>query len=187
MEMRIGRGKFLILIVMSLVGMTASSVVFYIYEVLHSLPPYCTSSVVILGARWDCQTVLSSPYNNVYGVNLDLLAIAYFIVNLALVFMVSFGSDRLFRRAFRVLFVWRFLGLIIVPYLVTLEFFVVRAICVYCTIMHASILVDFAIVTYFLFYKDITHAGESEETAATVPLDGQTQAPASPMAGRSSP
>ena len=35
-----------------------------------------------------------------------------------------------------------------------------KAICVYCTIMHVSILVDFAIVTYFLFYKrDVTLAG----------------------------
>ncbi|MGA2666134.1 MAG: vitamin K epoxide reductase family protein [Nitrososphaerales archaeon] len=161
--MRISRSKLLLLIVMSVVGVTASSFVFYIYDTLHQGLPICVAPYKIFGVVINCETVLSSKYNNVYGINLDLLAVAYFIVNLALVFTVAFGSERLFRRAFRVLFVWRFLGLVIVPYLITLEFFVVKAICVYCTIMHASILIDFAIVTYFLFYKDITHAGERPE------------------------
>ncbi len=157
--MRISRLKFLILIVMSIVGVTASSFVFYIYDTLHQQLPICTSSVKILGIVINCNTVLGSKYNTVFGVNLDVLAIGYFFVNLGLVFAIAFGSERIFGTAFRVLFVWRFLGLIIVPYLMTIEFVVLKAICVYCTIMHVSILVDFAIVTYFLFYKDITHAG----------------------------
>ncbi len=55
------------------------------------------------------------------------------------------------------------MGIIIVPYLVTIEFVVLKAICIYCTIMHFAILIDFAIVTYFLFWKDITHAREAGE------------------------
>jgi hypothetical protein len=46
---------------------------------------------------------------------------------------------------------------------------VLKAICVYCTIMHACILVDFAIVTYFLFYKEdfgVTNRESSEELEA---------------------
>lgn len=170
MKMRISRGKFVLLIVMSLVGITASSFVFYIYDTLHKELPMCVSSYKIFGIAINCNTVLSSHYNTVFGINLDLLAITYFFVNLGLVFAVAFGSETVFRRAFNILFIWRFIGLLIVPYLMTIEFFVLKAICVYCTIMHVSILVDFVIVTYFLFWKDITHQGEVEEKIdATVP------------------
>jgi uncharacterized membrane protein len=160
--MRISPAKFVVLTIMSLVGIAASSYVFYIFELLHKQPLWCSSSEKILGAAVNCAAVLSSSYNNVYGVNLDLLAILYFFVNLALVFAIAFGGESLFRKAFRVLFVWRFLGIIIVPYLIPIEFVVLRAICIYCTIMHFAILIDFAIVTYFLFWKDITHAREAE-------------------------
>jgi uncharacterized membrane protein len=139
---------------MSIVGIIASSMVFYIYDTLHQQLPYCVSSQTIFGVKIDCTAVLSSSYNNVFGINLDLFAIVYFLVNMALVFAVAFGGDRLFRRAFRTLFVWRFVGIVIVPYLITIEFVVLKAICVYCTVMHISILVDFVIVTYFLFWKD---------------------------------
>ena len=175
--MRISPAKFVVLIVMSVAGMAASSYVFYIFELLHKQPLWCTSSEKILGATVNCATVLSSSYNNVYGINLDLLAILYFFVNLALVFAVAFGSEPLFRKAFRILFVWRFLGIIIVPYLVTVEFVVLKAICVYCTIMHFAILIDFAIVTYFLFWKDITHAREAEDGP-------QAPSPSQPPVGR---
>jgi uncharacterized membrane protein len=170
--MRVSPAKFLVLIAMSLVGTVASSYVFYIFELLHKQPLWCSSSEKILGAAVNCAAVLSSSYNNVYGINLDLLAILYFFVNLALVFAIAFGGESLFRMAFRVLFVWRFLGLMIAPYLVTIEFVVLKAICIYCTIMHLAILIDFAIVTYFLFWKDITHAREEED---------RPEAPTSPI------
>ena len=162
---------------MSLVGITASSFVFYIYDTLHQQLPICTSPEKIFGITINCNTVLASKYNTVFGVNLDLLAIAYFLINLALVFAIAFGSSSLFGTAFKVLFVWRFLGLIIVPYLMTIEFVVLKAICVYCTIMHFSILIDFAIVTYFLFWKDITHTGEAHDEMDDVVAEG----PAAPF------
>lgn len=151
--MRISWPKFLLLIVMSLLGLTASGIVFYIYDTLHQQLPVCTSSQTFFGIRIDCNAVLSSKYNSFYGLNLDLLAAAYFIVSLVLVCFVAFGSQWLYAKAFRTLFAWRFLGLIIVPYLMFIEFVLLRTICVYCTIMHVAILVDFGIITYFLFYK----------------------------------
>lgn len=170
MKMRISRGKFVLLIIMSLIGMTASGFVYYVYEIAHHSPPFCTSSYHLGPVAINCIAVLSSQYNNFHGINLDLLAIVYFFVNIALVFAIAFGSESVFRRSFDILFVWRFIGLLIVPYLMTIEFVVLKAICLYCTIMHVAILVDFAIVTYFLFWKDITHQGEVEEKLdATVP------------------
>jgi uncharacterized membrane protein len=139
---------------MSVVGLTASSIVLYLYYTLGQLPPGCSAlAQTFLGLPLDCSVVLSSNYNSIYGLNLDVLAVTYFIVNLALIFFVGFGSDWLYQKAFKALFAWRFVGLAIVPYLMTVEFVILRTICIYCTIMHVSILVDFLIITYFIFYK----------------------------------
>lgn len=48
------------------------------------------------------------------------------------------------------------MGIIIVPYLVFVELFLVRAICIYCTMMHVAIVADFIIISYLLFYKKIS-------------------------------
>jgi uncharacterized membrane protein len=151
--MRASPLKLLILVVMSIVGLTASSIVLYLYYLLGQSLPACTSNLKLFGIAIDCNAVLKSPYNSIYGFNLDILAVAYFIINLALIFVVAFGSDRLYGKAFKVLFAWRFVGLAIVPYLMTVEFVILKTICIYCTIMHLSILVDFVIITYFIFYK----------------------------------
>ncbi len=151
--MRASPLKLLILVVMSIVGLTASAIVLYLYYLLHQQLPVCTLPQKILGETFDCNAVLRSPYNSIYGFNLYALAVAYFIVNLALIFLVSFGSDWLYGKAFKILFAWRFVGLAIVPYLMTVEFIILKDICIYCTIMHVSILIDFAIITYFVFYK----------------------------------
>ncbi|MCL5100040.1 MAG: vitamin K epoxide reductase family protein [Candidatus Marsarchaeota archaeon] len=153
--MRVSWPKFIVLIVMSLFGLWSSSMVLFLFYTLHSPLPFCvlgntlaSNSIVI-----NCYKVLQSSYDSVFGVPLDVLAAVYFVINLGLVYLVSFGSDRVFKRAFRLLFGWRFFGLVLVPYLIYLEIFVVKAICIYCTVMHAAIIVDFIIITYFLFYK----------------------------------
>ncbi|MGD0395459.1 MAG: vitamin K epoxide reductase family protein [Nitrososphaerales archaeon] len=151
--MRASPLKLLILVVMSIVGLIASSIVLYLYYLLHQQLPGCHANQTFWGISLNCGAVLSSSYNSIYGFNLDVLAVAYFIVNLFLILLVAFGSDRLYGRAFKVLFAWRFVGLAIVPYLMTVEFIILKTVCIYCTIMHLSILVDFVIITYFIFYK----------------------------------
>ncbi len=77
------------------------------------------------------------------------MAAAWFIINAALVTWYSVSS-----RASSILKAimggWRFIGIAIVPYLIYIELAVVRAICVYCTIMHAAIIIDFILVTVLL-------------------------------------
>jgi hypothetical protein len=87
------------------------------------------------------------------GFPLELFAVAYFVINILLVCLIAFGSSRLFRTSLNILFGWRFLGIAIVPYLVFVELFLVRAICIYCTVMHVAIIADFLIISYLLFYK----------------------------------
>ena len=153
--MRVSPAKFIILIAMSLFGLWSSSMVLFLFYTLHSALPFCVmgNPLASNGIVINCYKVLQSSYDSVFGVPLDVLAAVYFIINLGLVYLVSFGSDRVFRRSFKLLFGWRFLGLVLVPYLIYLELFVVKSICIYCTVMHAAIIIDFVIITYFLFYK----------------------------------
>lgn len=139
---------------MSIFGLWASTMVLVVYYSLGQPPPWCTlPQPGSSGIRIDCGAVLSSPYSTIFGVPLELLAVFYFIVNLGLIYLISFGPDRTFNASFKSLFVWRFTGLIMVPYLLFVELGILSAICLYCTMMHIAIVVDFGIISYLLFYK----------------------------------
>lgn len=166
MKMRITRLKLLILIVMSVVGLAAASEVLFSYYLFKQSLPFCTAGS-FYGIALDCNQVLGSRYSQIFGVPLELFAVVYFIVNLVLVYLVAFGSEGVFRRALSTLFAWRFVGLMIVPYLVFIELFILRAICVYCTIMHVAIIADFLVITYLLFLGRHTLWGEEEELEPT--------------------
>ncbi|HYY91970.1 MAG TPA: vitamin K epoxide reductase family protein [Candidatus Dormibacteraeota bacterium] len=155
MKKRISWKKFTILTAMSAFGLWASTMVFVVYYTLKSSLPFCPppSQGISWFPRVDCGAVLSSPYSSIFGVPLELVAIFYFVINLGLIYLISFGPDRAFRPAFRSLFVWRFAGLIIVPYLLFVELVILHAICIYCTMMHVAIVVDFVIISYLIFYK----------------------------------
>ncbi len=150
--MRVSRAKFVILVVMSVVGLLAASETLFSYYLFKQTPPFCTTGS-IGGISLDCNAVLGSQYSQILGIPLELFAVAYFIINLILVYLVTFGSSRTFGRALTVLFGWRFVGLMIVPYLVFIELIVLKAVCVYCTIMHVAIIADFIVISYFLFFR----------------------------------
>jgi len=150
---RISWKKFAVLVAMSIFGLWASTMVLVVYNTLHDQLPACKLPTPGSGIQIDCTKVLSSPYGMIFGVPLEVFAVAYFIVNLALIYLVGFGSNNIYKTAFKTLFVWRFLGIFLVPYLIVVELFLVKAICLYCTAMHISIIIDFGIISYFLFYK----------------------------------
>jgi uncharacterized membrane protein len=133
---------------MSLFGLGAALEVFFTYYLLGQSLPWCQP-----GGFLDCARVLGSTYSQIFGIPLELFAAAYFIINLGLVYLIAFGSDRVFQRAINAIFIWRFLGLMIVPYLVFIELFILHALCIYCTMMHVAIVADFIIISYLLFYK----------------------------------
>jgi len=159
MTRRISWLKLLVLVVMSAFGLWASSMVLIVYYTLKQALPFCPLQRSP-GIALDCYAVLSSRYSQVFGIPLELLAVWYFIVNLLLVYFITFGSDYLSEISLKTLFGWRFIGIVIVPYLVFVELFLVRAICIYCTIMHVAIVADFIIISYLLFYKRIIQSGE---------------------------
>jgi len=157
-KMRISRGKLVVLVVMSLFGLAAASEVLITYYYLGQSLPLCTP-----GSFFDCAKVLGSSYSVVFGIPLEMGAVVYFVVNLALVYVIAFGRSSLFHRALSVLFVWRFLGLMIVPYLVVIELFVLHAVCIYCTMMHIAIVADFIIISYLLYFGKNSLYSEGEE------------------------
>jgi len=150
--MRVSRIKFVILIIMSVVGLLAAAEVLITYYLFKQSLPFCTAGSVG-GIAFDCTRVLGSSYSQVFGIPLELFAVAYFVINLVLVYLVTFGGDGVFGKALTTLFGWRFVGLMIVPYLVFIEFIVLKAVCIYCTIMHGAIIADFIVISYFLFFR----------------------------------
>lgn len=149
--LRISRLKLLVLVAMSAFGLWASGSVLVIFYTLNQQLPICPTGT-FFGVHFDCGAVLSSPYSRIFGIPLELLAIGYFLVNLGLVCFVAFGSDHVSGITLDILFGWRFIGIIIVPYLVFVELFIIHAICVYCTMMHAAIIGDFVVISYLLFF-----------------------------------
>ena len=161
MTRRISWLKLLVLVAMSIFGLWASSMVLIVYYTLKQALPFCPLQRSV-GIALDCYAVLSSRYSEVFGIPLELLAVGYFIVNLLLVYFIAFGSDNLSRISLKTLFGWRFIGIVIVPYLVFVELFLVKAICIYCTVMHVAIIADFIIISYLLFYKRISKSSATE-------------------------
>jgi uncharacterized membrane protein len=168
--MRISKLKLILLMAMSVFGLWASLEVVIVFDLLKSALPFCPQGgAPFFGLEVNCEAVLGSRFNQIGGVPLDLFAVAYFIINLGLVYTIAFGSEALFKRALTVLFAWRFIGLIIVPYLVSIEVLILHAICVYCTIMHVAIVLDFIIITYFLFYKKNSLYAKTEQLPSQAP------------------
>ncbi|MCL4363555.1 vitamin K epoxide reductase family protein [Candidatus Marsarchaeota archaeon] len=150
--------RFIILISMSLIGLASSIFVIYKFYTLHQQLPLCNiGSQASNGIVVDCAKVLLSPYSsiNIFGISihLEVLAAVWFIINILLVTAIAVAGERFSKKALKVLFGWRFFGIVLVPYLIYLELFVLKAICTYCTIMHVAIIMDFIVISYLLFYK----------------------------------
>ncbi|MGC9132906.1 MAG: vitamin K epoxide reductase family protein [Nanopusillaceae archaeon] len=138
-------------LIFSIIGIFSSSIVLYIYYYLHIAPPLCTNiSSPFPGVTIDCIKVLSSKYAELFDEPLDFLAIIWFIINIILVLIYNY-SRNYDKIIFRFLMYWRFIGLLIIPYLIYIEFFILKAVCLYCTIMHIMIIADFIVVTYYSY------------------------------------
>jgi uncharacterized membrane protein len=94
----------------------------------------------------NCRTVTTSEQSNLLGVPLPLLGLLYFAGMLALGLPVAWRSRSLALRRTRV--VAAALGVVFVVYLVIVELFVVDAICLWCTAVHAFAVALFAVVAY---------------------------------------
>lgn len=141
----------------SVAGLITALLVIYTVYVIET-EPYCPAEETVGGVPLDCVKVISSEYSRVslgeFAIPLEMLAAAWFLSNIAAVLLIHF-REAVKAKVLRFLFYWRFLGVAVVPYLVYIELFIIGAICIYCTAMHAAIIADFALITYLLFIKKI--------------------------------
>lgn len=89
------------------------------------------------GSRADCFTVYSIPQSWILGFHISELSPPFFLALLVLSVGLLFGMT----APARLLSIMALGGALLVPYLVYLEVRVARAICVYCTIMHVTLVI----------------------------------------------
>ena len=135
--MRANTGISFLVLLMAVAGVGVSG---YLTSVHYSgVPLVCSSDGIV-----NCHSVLTSSYAEVAGIPWSLGGIGWFGVSGALAAMA------LLRRPEPVWLQpaqagWGFLGLLTVVYLVGLEVLAVDRICLWCTSMHALILLTFAL------------------------------------------
>ena len=96
------------------------------------------------GGKMNCLAVYSIPQAWVMGFHLSQIAPYYYSFTLVLAILAFLSG---WEPVYRVLAITQWGGLILVPYLVYLELFVAKAVCVYCTLMHLSTL-SIALLTF---------------------------------------
>jgi len=141
-----------VLFALSIIGLIAAGVIFLDYYVAHSASlPFCgveeSSGVTTL--RVSC-SVITSSYSRVFGIPLDFLAIIWFSVNLILLAVLVIMNRG---KVMTLLLAWSILGVLVAPYLMYIELYVLHALCIYCTTMQIAIILNFLIIFVSLFKK----------------------------------
>jgi uncharacterized membrane protein len=121
----------LVVLASAMAGFAASLLGYYGYA-RGSGTPACRP-----GGKVDCLAVYSIPQAWILGFHLSSIAPYYYGLTLALALI---GTTAWWEPALRILALTQWGGLLVVPYLVYLELFIARAVCAYCTVMHASTL-----------------------------------------------
>jgi len=140
-----------ILIALSIIGLIAAGVVFVDYYVENSASlPFCGVEEGLGGTTLQVScSVISSSYSRVFGIPLDFLAIIWFGVNLILLAILDIRN---IGKVMMLLLAWGILGVLVIPYLIYIEVYVLHALCIYCTTMHIALVLNFLIILY-LFLK----------------------------------
>lgn len=129
------KNRFIFLLVLAFGGLIDAT--YLTYEHYARLIPPC-QIVKIFFILINCENVLQSKYAVIFGIPVALLGLIHYLL---LVLLVLFGRNKLFR-------IWFFLqtsaGVAISIYLMYLQLFVLKSICIYCTI---SALISFSLFT----------------------------------------
>ena len=131
----------LLLLIPSIVGFVTSSIFLYATYIIESLPPGCYLNQEILpGISIDCIKVFSSEYSSIFSIPFVVLAFVYFAIDIILNYLLILRRNNFLKN---LIFTLRSIGIVFIPYLIYLEFFVINSLCIYCTIMQLMILVNF--------------------------------------------
>lgn len=118
------------------------------------------SSPVYCPIGGECDKVLTSPYATIYGVPLALFGLIFYFFILVLALGYQTCPLKFFEKKFRrasnraiilkIFFVLTLLAFIFSGWLVYLQLFVIKAICVYCVISAINVAALFIISIYLL-------------------------------------
>ena len=111
------------------------SVIIYLFienEPTNNIPA-CT-----VGTLFNCGDVVNSEFGKVFGIHLSIIGAFYFLVILAL-YLVDYYDDYLMAGISVV-------GVLSVVYFVVLELFILQKFCLYCTVVHVSVILIFLLI-----------------------------------------
>ena len=92
----------------------------------------------------NCETVLTSQYSKIFGIENSVLGAVFFLVDIAII-LKYFGKD--------VMMLYNTLGLAFVIYYIFTEY-LLRSICIYCTIVHICVILLFIISVKYCIKKN---------------------------------
>lgn len=122
----------LVALAASIVGV-AIAIYLSVVHLTTAVPLYCSATGVV-----NCEQVVTSPASMVFGIPVAYYGVAWFVV-MALVLVRPAGPLLSAGRL-----AWAVVGALTVLYLFYTELFVIGAICLWCSIVHALVLVIFA-------------------------------------------
>ena len=114
----------------------ASALIGYIASIAGFLDYAMSLGVCELGGAFSCESVYNIPQARIFGVHLSEAAPVYFTLLALSAIAYAVG----YKRAIVAVAALSISALTLIPYLVYLELWVARAICIWCTVMHASII-----------------------------------------------
>ena len=117
---------------LALAGLAAAGIAAAAYLSIHRL----TGDVAVCVIGSGCDTVNASPYSAVFGVPVSVLGVAWSTVALVAALRWWWTGDR---RALLALYVGGLVATIFEAYLVYLELFVIGAICSWCVLYGATV------------------------------------------------
>ncbi len=115
----------------------ASALIGYLASIAGFLDYAKSLGVCELGGAFSCESVYSIPQARILGVHLSEAAPVYF----TLLALSSIAYAVGYKRAVTAVAILSIPALALIPYLVYLELWVARAICIWCTVMHLSIII----------------------------------------------
>ena len=129
----------IILLILSFLGFVDATYLTIIHY-KHIIPP-CTIT-------HGCETVLSSKFATIYGIPLALFGSVYFFTSVVLDILMFQNINNVWLRKIFALF--NFSGLITSVILLSLQFFVLKALCQYCLVTDIDLLLLFYFSVLFL-------------------------------------
>ena len=138
--------RILLLIIFSIIGLIIYIYLEYVVLINNSSPLFCS----IHNTPINCEKVLESPYSKLFGIPLEIYAIAYFIIDIFLILL-------LYKKRLKIIYnlFYRLIGILFVIFSLYLMLFLIHSICLYCSTADGILIINFGIILYYYYKKKV--------------------------------